>query len=220
MLKASKAYLSTQVTTATQGDLLLMLYDTAIKHIKQAKEKIAARDFAGKGILITKAIEIVSELHESLNKEKGGEVAKNLSKVYFLCNTRLLQANLEMNPKRLDEVVGILSGLRQAFAQIIPRHEGMAPASQSAVLRSGGEPEAAPTPPQPSYPQPSFYPQTAGLPPQTVLSGPEESVVAEAATLEGIPPEAGEPEAAAPVSDRAQVNTVRFRAANAYANSR
>ena len=58
MLKAAKAYLSTQVTTATQGDLLLMLYDTAIKHLKQAKEKMAVRDFVAKGNLITKAIEI------------------------------------------------------------------------------------------------------------------------------------------------------------------
>lgn len=225
MLKAAKAYLSTQVTTATQGDLLLLLYDTAIKHIKLAKDKIAERDFAAKGILISKAIEIVSELHESLNKEKGGEVAKNLSKVYFLCNTRLLQANIELNPNRLDEVVGILSGLRQAFAQIIPGQEGMAPASQSAVLRSGGEPEAAPAAATaPSYPSayPSAYPQSAVPQP-----GPAHADEAPGAA------DAAEPVVAAPVvvetaapgndeqvSDRAPVNTARFRAANAYANSR
>ena len=46
MLKAAKAYLSTQVSTATQGDVLLLLYDTAIKHIKQAKDKMVERDFA------------------------------------------------------------------------------------------------------------------------------------------------------------------------------
>ena len=214
MLKAAKAYLSTQVTTATQGDLLLLLYDTAIKHIKQAKDKMAESDYAAKGMLITKAIEIVSELHESLNKEKGGEVAKNLSKVYFLCNTRLLQANIEMNPARLDEVVGILSGLRQAFAQIIPDYEGMAPASQSAVLRSGGEPGAepvacAPSPPLSPTPQPSM-PQPPAPQPQIVLPGPDEASVAEVAG----------PEDVTPPLDRAPVNTARFRAASAYANSR
>lgn len=65
MLKAAKAYLSTQVSTASKGDLLLMLYDTAIKHLKLATEKIAEKDYAAKGILISKAIAIVSELQEA-----------------------------------------------------------------------------------------------------------------------------------------------------------
>ncbi|PKN09017.1 MAG: flagellar export chaperone FliS [Deltaproteobacteria bacterium HGW-Deltaproteobacteria-8] len=221
MLKAAKAYLSTQVTTATQGDLLLLLYDTAIKHIKLAKDKMAERDFAAKGILISKAIEIVSELHESLNKEKGGEVAKNLSKVYFLCNTRLLQANIEMNPARLDEVVGILSGLRQAFAQIIPGHEGMAPASQSAVLRSDSEPEAASTSaaaPPSAYP--TAYPSgnLAGNLATSSVAQPAAAQPPSAVSQPG-PAEPGDAEAAAPVADRAPVNGARFRAANAYANS-
>ena len=220
MLKAAKAYLSTQVTTATQGDLLLLLYDTAIKHLKQAKEKMAVRDFAAKGLLITKAIEIVSELHESLNKEKGGEVAKNLSKMYFICNTKLLQANLHMDQGKLDEVVAILSGLRQAFAQIIPEYEGMAPASQSAVMRPGAEPEAAAAPLAQAYPQASspqnyaaqqYAPQPLAPQPQLVLSAPE--------AQEPGPAAAAEPAAATPAPERAPVNQARFRAANAYANS-
>lgn len=222
MLKAAKAYLSTQVTTATQGDLLLMLYDTAIKHIKLAKDKIAERDFAAKGILITKAIEIVSELHESLNKEKGGEVAKNLSRMYFLCNTRLLQGNMEMNPKRLDEVVAILSGLRQAFAQIIPGQEGRAPASQSAVLRSEAESEPAAVA-APAYPTayPTAYPSAYPL---SVAPQPAPTPAAEASeaaeTVAASVAETAAPMAAEQEPDRAPVNTARFRAASAYANSR
>jgi|GEM_PF-205786 len=232
MLKAAKAYLSTQVTTATQGDLLLMLYDTAIKHIKLAKDKIAERDFAAKGILITKAIEIISELHESLNKERGGDVALNLSRMYFMCNTRLLQANMEMNPKKLDEVVAILTGLRQAFAQIIPGQEGRAPASQSAVLRPEAEsaPAAKPVAAAPSYPTayPSAYP-LSGTPavtppaaqPATPTAIPEASPAAPEASVAAVAPvaETAETAAVAPEPDRAPVNTARFRAASAYANS-
>ncbi|MDP3426240.1 MAG: flagellar export chaperone FliS [Humidesulfovibrio sp.] len=220
MLKAAKAYLSTQVTTATQGDLLLMLYDTAIKHIKQAKDKIAERDFAAKGILITKAIEIISELHESLNKERGGEVAKNLSKMYFLCNTRLLQANMEMCPRKLEEVVAILSGLRQAFAQIIPGQEGRAPASQSAVLRPEPQsaPAAKPVAAAPSYPTayPSASPLSVGQPAGQPVGQPDKPETP-AAPVAAAP---AAPVADVPIADRAPVNTARFRAANAYATSR
>lgn len=130
MLKAAKAYLATQVSTASNGDLLLMLYDTAIKHLRQAIEMMRAGDVAAKGVFISKAIAIVSELQECLNKERGGDISKNLFQLYFFCNTRLLQANLKMQPEMVEEVITILSGLRQAFAQILPTQEGVASLAQ------------------------------------------------------------------------------------------
>jgi len=145
MLNAAKAYLSTQVVTASQGDLLVMLYDTAIKHLRQAIEKMRVRDVAGKGILITKAITIISELQESLNKERGGDIAQNLFQLYFFCNSRLLMANLKMKPEMVEEVITILVGLRQAFAQILPKNEGVA-----SMTQPGGDGAAATVEPAPS----------------------------------------------------------------------
>jgi flagellar secretion chaperone FliS len=133
MLKAAKAYLATQVSTSSQGDLLLMLYDTAVKHLHLAIEKMRAGDVAAKGILITKAINIISELQESLNKERGGDISKNLFNLYFFCNTRLLKANLQMNTEMVEEVITIISGLRQAFAQIMPSADGVASIVQQGV---------------------------------------------------------------------------------------
>ncbi len=118
MLKAAQAYFQTQVTTTSQSQLLLMLYDGAIKFLKQAKVKIEERNYAEKGILISKAIDVISELDGSLNIHKGGEIATNLHNLYFFCNTRLLQANLKMDTKLVDDVIDILSGLRDAFNQI------------------------------------------------------------------------------------------------------
>lgn len=118
MQKAAYAYLATQVTTTDQGDLLLMLYEGAIKFLKQAKVKMEERDFAQKGILISKALDVIAELDGSLNAEKGGELAQNLHNLYFYCNTRLLQANLRMNLAQVDEVIRILEALKEAFTQI------------------------------------------------------------------------------------------------------
>ena len=204
MLKAAKAYLVTQVSTASQGDLLLMLYDTAIKHLRQAIEKMQQRGVAAKGILISKAITIISELQACLNKERGGDIAKNLLQLYFFCNTRLLQANLKMKPEMVEDVINILSGLRQAFAQILPTQDGVASLAQhgaaygtetpapaikapaevaAAAAGSAGVDEVAPAL------TPAFEEDSAGL--------------------------ADEP-AAAP----GPVNNARFRAAHAYATSR
>ena len=87
MMKAAQAYFQTQVQTTSQGQLLLMLYDGAIKFLKQAKTKIQERNYAQKGILISKAIDVISELDSSLNPEKGGDLATNLHNLYFFCNT-------------------------------------------------------------------------------------------------------------------------------------
>ncbi len=245
MLKAAKAYLATQVSTSSQGDLLLMLYDTAIKHLHQAVEKMQAKDFAGKGVLISKAINIVSELQESLNKERGGDISKNLFQLYFYCNTRLLTANLKMKPEMVEEVIGILSGLRQAFAQIMPSADGVASlnqqgvvsetSSQASALASAAPAAAAPRPvvslaaarPAPAMPSVYAAPASAavsalGAPAQAAAeTSPQEAGAA--APPAAVPPVAPPAEPAAPPDAPATtgpVNPMRFRAANAYATSR
>jgi flagellar protein FliS len=116
--KAANAYMQTQVTTTTPGHLVVLLYDGAITFLEQAKEEIQAKNYAKKGILISQALDIIAELDGSLNADKGGEIAKNLHKLYVYCSTRLLQANLKMDTGMVDEVIGILSAFRSAFSEI------------------------------------------------------------------------------------------------------
>jgi flagellar protein FliS len=102
-----------------------------------------ARDMAGKGVLISRAIEIVNELASSRNMEKGGTLADNLNNLYFLCTARLLQANAKLDVEQLDSVVGILSGLRNAYAQIINTPEARAAAAQISARHSPQEADMA-----------------------------------------------------------------------------
>ncbi len=150
---ATHAYLQTQIATTTQADVLLMLYDGALKFLHQARERIIAKDVAAKGILLTKALNIINELQCSLNKEKGGELAVNLSKLYFYCTTRLLSANLRLDVGMIDEVVRILEGLRSAFAQIksgAPAPDQAPEADRPPVLSEAARAAvSAPTPNQP-----------------------------------------------------------------------
>ncbi len=136
MRQAAKVYFETQVTTTSQGHILLMLYDGAVKFLTQAKERMAAKDYAGKGNLISSAIDIINELAGSLNAEKGGDLAANLNQLYFYCNKRLFTANLKMDPAPIDEVIKILTGLRSAYAQIVDTPEAQAAAAQAAAGRA------------------------------------------------------------------------------------
>ena len=132
MNKAAQTYFQTGVNTTDQGNLLIMLYDGALRYLQQARDKMIAKDYAAKGILISRVIDIVNELSGSLNMEKGGSLAVNLNNLYILCTARLLQANLKMNVESLDSVVGILSGLRSAYAQILDTPEAKKASQQIA----------------------------------------------------------------------------------------
>lgn len=123
MNKAANAYFQTKVNTTDQGQLLIMLYDGALRYLAQAREKIVAKDYAAKGVLISRVIDIINELSASLNLEKGGSLATNLNNLYVLCTARLLQANLKLDLAALDSVVQIISGLRSAYAQIVDTPE-------------------------------------------------------------------------------------------------
>lgn len=142
MNKAANAYFQTKVSTTDQGQLLIMLYDGALRYLAQARDKILAKDYAAKGVLISKTIDIINELSGSLNLEKGGSLAKNLNNLYVLCTARLLQANLKMNVESLDSVVQILSGLRSAYAQIVDTPEAK---NASAQIQSRLQPVGSTT---------------------------------------------------------------------------
>lgn len=118
-MQLAQNYLQVQVNTTSQEELVVLIFEAAIKYLEQAKEKIKEKDYAQKGILISKALDCIAELDSSLNMEKGGDIAKNLHSLYFYCQTKLLMANLKMDISLIDEVITILKKIGSAFAEVI-----------------------------------------------------------------------------------------------------
>jgi flagellar protein FliS len=137
MHNAAHAYLQTRVTTTGQGDILLLLYDGGINFLHKAKDCLAANDMAGKGNYISKTLDIVEELSNTLDMETGGPLSRNLLELYRFCAKRLIQANIKKSPEILDEVIKILGGLRSAFAAIVETPEAMEAAAQVAAGHTG-----------------------------------------------------------------------------------
>ena len=123
MQNAARAYFQTKVNTTTQEEVVILLFEAAIKFLQQAKKKIEEKNYAEKGILISKALDIISELDGSLNTERGGEIATNLHNLYYYCQTRLLIANLKLDRGIIDEVIEILKKIGSAFAEIIQKNK-------------------------------------------------------------------------------------------------
>ena len=203
MANPAKAYRVTQIETTTQGELLLLLYEAAIKFLKRAKVEIDHKDYAKKGIYISKAMAIIHELSESLNKEKGGDITPKLGQLYMFCTTQLVKANIRLDNRMIDDVIRILDGLRSAYAQIVPIHDAKGDGHDTVTKST---PMAPPAPP---------------ILPNQVQANPEQAKPAPAAqTKPATAKPQPEPVAPTPPSTlRTAANAAKFRAANAYTNA-
>jgi flagellar protein FliS len=112
------AYKDTEITTANQGKLIIMLYDGALRFLKIANENMSPRTYDVVNTNIIKAQDIVTELMLALNMDEGGEVAENLFNLYAYMKKRLLEANIAKDTAIVDEVLGILNQLKGAWSEV------------------------------------------------------------------------------------------------------
>jgi flagellar protein FliS len=121
-------YKQASVQTATPAQILLMLYEGAIKNVKKATECLDRKDIAGKGAYIGKAHDIVNELVNTLNFEVGGNIARDLERLYNFMIEQLVKANSENSKECLQAVQKLLetllAGWRGAIEQTQKQHTG------------------------------------------------------------------------------------------------
>jgi flagellar secretion chaperone FliS len=124
----ARTYRANAVLTASPGQLVLMLYDGALKAIALAREAFETPaddprriEIINKQLL--KAQDIVHELQNGLNLEVGGEFARTLHRLYDYHNRRLLEANLRKEVAPLIEVERLLRELRDAWAQMLGQQD-------------------------------------------------------------------------------------------------
>ncbi|PJN58915.1 Flagellar protein FliS [Paenibacillus sp. GM1FR] len=107
-------YKQSSVQTSTPGQLVIMLYDGAIRFTKTGLEGIEARDYSKANVNLGKAQTIISELMSTLNQSYP--VAKTLFSLYEYMNYLLIQANIKKDSKYGEEVLGYLQELRETWA--------------------------------------------------------------------------------------------------------
>jgi flagellar protein FliS len=107
------------VKTANRGQVLLMLYEGAIQHVKRAILAVDKKDIAGKGVSIGKAHDIINELMNTLDFEVGGQVAIDLDRLYHFMTEQLVKANLESSKDPLVQVQKLLETLLSGWKQAV-----------------------------------------------------------------------------------------------------
>jgi flagellar secretion chaperone FliS len=123
-----KQYQQDDISTSSQGQLILMMYEGAIKNVSMAIDGIDQKDIPGKGLYLRKAHDIINELSLALDMEKGGDLSIKLERLYQYILSQLTLANIKSETKILKSVLEILNTLLGAWTEVINKQKVEEPA--------------------------------------------------------------------------------------------
>jgi flagellar protein FliS len=115
---ARKSYKTVATQTAAPGNLVLMLYDGALRFLQRAVEFNQ-----GVNNNILRAQSIINELNTSLDMDQGGELADKLRGLYNYFDERLQEGNIAKEQQPVDEVIDRLNVIRDAWREMLTQQQ-------------------------------------------------------------------------------------------------
>lgn len=139
-LQQRNKYLETAVQTASPAQLLIILYDGAIRFCRSAVESMKTQNYADASVKLTKAQNIISEFIITIDHKSP--IADNLIQLYHYFNDRLREANFKKDHTPIEEVLSHLIELKETWIQTAKQFNQInggtnapaAPASRSIVI--------------------------------------------------------------------------------------
>ena len=116
---AHKQYKQVQVKTANKGKLVIMLYQGCVKFLRLAKKSIKEEKIEDANNYIIRSQDIIRELMNTLDMEKGGEIANNLYQLYDFMNRKLIEANVNKDIEKIEVVEDMMLELLDSWKQIV-----------------------------------------------------------------------------------------------------
>jgi flagellar protein FliS len=117
--QALAKYGAVKVTTANPGQILVMVYDGLLRFLRDASDAMTAKQRGRSGERISRSMAIVRQLLGDLDPTHAPELCQNLRAVYVFCIQHLLEANIEQNQAKVENVIRILSPLRDAWVEAV-----------------------------------------------------------------------------------------------------
>lgn len=116
--RGALAYRTIDAQSRSPLELVVMLYDGAIRFLGEAREAHERNDHRGRATGVSKAMAIVGELRSTLNLEEGSSLALELDRLYDYMFGRLLEVNTKRDMSGVDEVQRLLVTVREGWMQV------------------------------------------------------------------------------------------------------
>lgn len=113
-----EAYRRTEIESANPLELVVLLYDGALRFAAQTRDAVIRGDVPARREATSRALAILSELQSTLDMERGGAIASSLEGLYVFVSGELVNGATRQEPETIDRAVRILQTLREAWATL------------------------------------------------------------------------------------------------------
>jgi flagellar protein FliS len=118
---AALQYRQARVTTASPVQIVVSLYEGAIRFLREGIAHHEAGDIGRRGVAFSRAHEIVSELIVTLDHERAPEMAENLARLYDFVLRTIVDATSRNDAKVVEPAIAVLEKLASAWREIATR---------------------------------------------------------------------------------------------------
>ena len=116
---SARHYQQAQFATVDRGQLLLMMFDGAERFLTQAEQRLPANDVTGFVTALGRAQAVIAELLSTLDHHRGGEIARNLDRLYRFMLDHLVEANVSKSTRQVGQVKRILGIIGGAYREVL-----------------------------------------------------------------------------------------------------
>lgn len=138
-MNRSSIYKEISINTSSPTKLVVMLYQGAVKFLREAADDIRRQDYVHKRQSIDRAVAIVNYLQVTLDTEKGQEIAHELNRLYTYMTEKIFEGSTKLDCAPIEEVIKLLETLLSGWEQIaLKDQEHAVPTDLLAQQASGG----------------------------------------------------------------------------------
>jgi flagellar secretion chaperone FliS len=133
-LSADQRYLETSISTASKEDLIVKIFDVLIVASQQGFDKLLndRNDIEGIHKALLRAQRACCVLMGALDMDIGGDLAKNLLRVYEFWHHELVMANMQKDPDRVERVLGYAKDYRLTWSAAVAQFKAQRAQNQAA----------------------------------------------------------------------------------------
>lgn len=118
-----QTYRQTDVITADPKKLVIMCYEEAIRNLNLAALMYSSGKYEVKGKSVQKTLDIISELREALDFDRGGSIATSLEALYTFMTSYIIKSDQARNVKGFQQVASMLEQLKSAWEKVFFGHQ-------------------------------------------------------------------------------------------------
>ena len=138
-MNGSSVYKEISISTSSPTNLVVLLYQGALRFLREAVDDIKRQDYVHKRQSIDRAAAIVRYLQSTLDTEKGQDIARELNRLYDYITVRIYEGSTRLDCQPIEEVIKLLETLLSGWEQIARNEQKAAVSTEILRQQASGE---------------------------------------------------------------------------------